>query len=408
VQSAVLRTPQRIPDDEADAHYAAGERSPVTVLHIDTERGWRGGERQVLWLAESLVRSGNRCIIAARPDGPLGIRAARLGLQVFPCSPISELDPVAVIRLRRLVRREGVQIVHAHTAHAAALAVACAGNAQTVITRRVDFPIKRGWFSQLKYKRAAAVIAISDAVCRVLVASGVDAGKIEIIPSGIDLHRRVDRADRRSLQSLGVPESAPLVVMIAALVNHKDPLTFVSAMKDVVGAVPAAHAIIVGEGPLRPALEQRISELGLAQKVHMVGFREDADSILAAADAVALSSREEGLGTVLIDALWMGKPVAATCAGGIPEIIQNGSSGLLVPIENGTELGRAISRLLTDEVLRSRLALGGRARATTFSVERTAAETSRVYDRVLATARMREKSSRTANSLFQKTLGELN
>jgi glycosyltransferase involved in cell wall biosynthesis len=197
--------------------------------------------------------------------------------------------------------------------------------------------------------------------------------------------------------------------MIAALVHHKDPFTFVSAMNDVVVAVPAAHAIIVGEGPLRPALEQRISELGLGQKVHMAGFREDADSILAAADAVALSSREEGLGTVLIDALWMGKPVAATRAGGIPEVIQNGSSGLLVPVENATELGRAISRLLTDEVLRSRLSLGGRARATKFSVERTAAETLRVYDRVMAAAQLREKSSRTAKlSLFQKTLGELN
>jgi glycosyltransferase involved in cell wall biosynthesis len=273
----------------------------------------------------------------------------------------------------------------------------------------VDFPIKRGWFSQLKYRRAAAVIAISDAVSRVLVASGVDADKIEIIPSGIDLRRSVRRTDRRSLQSLGVPENARLVVMIAALVNHNDPFTFVGAMKEVVAAVPDAHAIIVGEGPLRPAIEQRISELGLAQRVHMTGFREDADSILAAADAVALSSREEGLGTVLIDALWMGKAVAATRAGGIPEVIQHGTSGLLVAVENAPELGHAISRLLTDEVLRSRLALGGRARATKFSVERTAAETSRVYDRVIAAAHQLEESSRIAKlSLFQKTLGELN
>jgi glycosyltransferase involved in cell wall biosynthesis len=387
---------------------AGSRRSPTTILHIDTERGWRGGERQVLWLAESLIRSGNKCIIAARPDGPLATRAAERGLHVFPCSPLAEFDPITALRLRRLIKREGIQIVHAHTAHAAALAVTCAGDAETVITRRVDFRIGRGWFSQLKYRRAAAVIAISDAVSRVLVAGGVDESKIEIIPSGIDLHRTVQPADRQTLQSLGIPENAPLVVMIAALVNHKDPLTFVSAMKDVVAAVPRAHAMIVGEGPLRPAVEQSISELGLTGRIHLAGFREDADSILAAADAVALSSREEGLGTVLIDALWMGKPIAATRAGGIPEIIQHGSSGLLASVENAAELGDAISRLLTDEVLRSRLALGGRARAAMFSVERTAARTSMVYDRVIAAARQRAEASRvTKLSLFEKSLGEL-
>jgi glycosyltransferase involved in cell wall biosynthesis len=197
--------------------------------------------------------------------------------------------------------------------------------------------------------------------------------------------------------------------MIAALVNHKDPLTFVSAMKDVVAAVPRAHAMIVGEGPLRPVVEQKISELGHSGIIQMAGFREVADSILAAADAVAMSSREEGLGTVLIDALWMGKPIAATRAGGIPEVIQHGSSGLLASIENSAELGQAISRLLTDEVLRSRLSLGGRARAAMFSVERTAARTSLVYDRVLAAARQRAEAPRARKlSLFEKSLGELN
>jgi len=413
VQTAVVRN-QRITVDEQlplqqQSQQAPGRESPRTILHIDTERGWRGGQRQVLWLAQSLIRSGNKCIIAARPDAPLAIRAAQLGLPVFSCSPVGELDPLAVLRLRRLIKREGVEIVHAHTAHAAGLAVACAGTAQTVITRRVDFRIRRGWFSQLKYRRAAAVIAISDAVSRVLVSSGIDESKIEVIPSGIDLNRNVQRADRNTLGALGVPENAPLVVMIAALVNHKDPLTFVSAMKEVVATVPGAHAIILGEGPLRPSLEQRISELGLADRVHMAGFREDADSILAAADAVALSSRQEGLGTVLIDALWMGKPIAATRAGGIPEIIQHEKSGLLASVENATELGHAISRLLTDEVLRSRLALGGRARAAMFSVERTAALTSLVYERVIAAACMGAKSPRVVKlSLFEKSFGKLN
>ncbi len=364
---------------------------PVSVLHIDTERGWRGGERQVLWLAESLTRSGNPCVIAARPNEPLASRAIELGLRVLPCSPRWEFDPVAASMLSRFIRHEGIQVVHAHTAHAASIALLCAGDAQTVITRRVDFRVGRDWVSKLKYRRASAVIAISGAVSDALVASGIDSRQIEIIPSGIDLTRCVPRADNRTLRLLGVPENAPLVVMVAALVKHKDPLTFVHAMKSVVSAIPNAHALMIGDGPLRPEVERAIAQSGLGENVHLAGYRTDADNLLTAADVVALSSREEGLGTVLIDALWMGKPIAATRAGGIPEIVEDGSCGLLSPPEDGPALGSTISRLLMDGALRTRFSIAGRARASAFSVERTASRTALVYERVTAAARQRKE-----------------
>jgi glycosyltransferase involved in cell wall biosynthesis len=365
---------------------------PVSVLHIDTERGWRGGERQVLWLAESLVRSGNQCVIAARPNEPLALRAAELGLRVLPCSPRWEFDPVAASMLSRFIRREGIQVVHAHTAHAASIALLCAGDAQTVITRRVDFRVGRDWVSKLKYRRASAVIAISDAVADALVASGIDSRQIEIIPSGIDLTRCVQRADVRTLRLLGIPENAPLVVMVAALVKHKDPLTFVKAMKTVVSEIPNAHALMIGDGPLRPEVERAIAQLGLGENVHLAGYRTDADTLLTAADVVALSSREEGLGTVLIDALWMGKPIAATRAGGIPEIVEDGLCGLLSPPEDGPALGSTILQLLLDGALRTRLSIAGRLRASAFSVERTASRTALVYERVTAAARQRKEA----------------
>jgi glycosyltransferase involved in cell wall biosynthesis len=368
-------------------------KSPTSILHIDTERGWRGGERQVLWLAESLIRAGNDCVIAARPDQPLAIKAQELGLRVLPCSPAWEFDPVAAARLKRFIRREGIRIVHAHTAHAASIALLCAGDAQTVITRRVDFRVGRNWVSQLKYRHAAAIIAISDAVADALAASGIDERAIEVIPSGIDLTRSVQRADNRTLKSVGIPEQAPLVVMVAALVRHKDPVTFIRAMKNVIDGGSTAHAVIVGDGPMREELENSIKDLGLHDRIHLTGFRPDADAILAAADVVALSSIEEGLGTVLIDALWMGKPIAATRAGGIPELVQDGACGLLAPIGDSNALGASIDRLLSDAALRRRFSTAGRARAATFSVERTAARTSLVYERVLAAARQRSEEA---------------
>ena len=371
------------------APVARHRAASVSVLHIDTERGWRGGERQVLWLAESLARSGNECVIAARPDGPLALRAAELGLRVLPCAPRWEFDPAAAAMLRRFIHREGIQIVHAHTAHAASIALLCAREAQTVITRRVDFRVGRDWISKLKYRRAAAVIAISEAVAKALVASGIESSQIDIIPSGIDLTRCVPRADNRTLRLLGIPENAPLVVMVAALVRHKDPLTFVRAMKSVVETIPGAHALVIGDGPLRPAVERAISQAGLGENVHLAGYRSDVDSLLSAADVVALSSREEGLGTVLMDALWMGKAIAATRAGGIPEVVEDGACGLLSPPEDGFALGSAISRLLMDSALRSQFSVAGRARASAFSVERTASRTALIYERVTAAAHQR-------------------
>ncbi|MGK2934981.1 MAG: glycosyltransferase [Gemmatimonadaceae bacterium] len=114
--------------------------SRLVVLHLDTERGWRGGERQALWLARSLADRGHVSMVAARPGEPFAQRAAQAGLTVVPCAPGFEFDPVAVLELRAVIRRRRVQIVHAHTGHAVALAaLATIGtDAKTVVTRRVD------------------------------------------------------------------------------------------------------------------------------------------------------------------------------------------------------------------------------------------------------------------------------
>jgi glycosyltransferase involved in cell wall biosynthesis len=355
------------------------------VLHVDTERGWRGGERQALWLAQGLSRLGHRSIIVARPNAPLTIRAREEGVPVLPLAPLFELDPVAVLTLRLAIASRGVDIVHAHTSHAVALGALATtgGRARLVVTRRVDFQLSANPVTRWKYGRAAGMIAISDAVANALVASGIPRGRIEIIRSGVDLERPVAPASAKTLRELGVPDGAPLVVQVAALVGHKDPLTFVRAVAAARREVPALHAVMVGAGHLRAAVEAERESLGLGQVLHLAGYRTDADSILAAADVATLSSEEEGLGTVLLDALALGRPVAATAGGGIPEIIQDGLSGLLAPVRDGEALGQAIARLLVDRPLADRLAATGRARVAEFSIARTVERTAAVYGRVM-------------------------
>ena len=359
---------------------------PLRILHVDTERGWRGGERQAFWLAERLVRLGHHSVMAVRPGEPLATKAQEAKIPIIPLAPFGEMDILAAMTLRRAIVKEDADIVHAHSGHAVALAaLATIGTrARMVLTRRVSFPLKRNPASLWKYARADAMIAVCRATADSLVASGIESGRITVAYSGVDLTRVIPPATPETLASLGVGAGAPLVVMVAALVDHKDPLTFVRAMEVVRRAVPSVQALMVGEGELRPSIEREITALGLSDQVHLAGFRTDADSLISVADVVALSSSDDGIGGVAIDAMSFGKPVAATAAGGIPEAIANGETGLIVPVGDAAALGAAIARLITDRALAERMGANGIRRAPMFSIDNTVERTVEVYERVLA------------------------
>ncbi len=360
----------------------------MRILHIDTERGWRGGERQALWLAAELRQRGHLTIVAARPGEPRAQRSIEAGLEVAPFSPRFEADPRAAMRLRRLIRNRRIELVHAHTAHALGLAAIAtiASGVPLVAARRVDFHLRHNVGTRWKYGRAAAVIAISRAVADILALDGVDRAKIAIVPDGTDVQRRIVRATPAALMALGVKQGAPLVVQVAQLVPHKDPLNFVRAIATARERVPDIQALLVGEGELRMSVENTGRALGLTGVLHVVGYRNDADALLAAADVVVLSSREEGMGSVLLDALLLAKPIAATRAGGIPDVVEQNINGLLAPVEDSRALGENISRLLTDRQLAQRLSAEAQRGAANFSVERMTERTLAVYARVIARA----------------------
>jgi len=368
----------------SSAPLLGGATRPLTVLHVDTERGWRGGERQVLWLVEGLAQLGHRSVVAARPDEPLAEEMRRRDVPVVELAPTSEFDVAAALRLRRSILRLRADVVHAHSGHAVALsAVATLGTrARMVVSRRVDFPVRRNPASRWKYARAHAIIAVSRAAADALIGSGIDRSRVEVIHSGVDLSRSVRPATAQTLAALGVSPGAPLAVMACALVNHKDPVTYVRAIEKARRSVPNLQAVLAGDGYLRPAVERAASSLSLEGTLRIVGDRADADSLLAAADVVVMSSREEGLGSVAIDAMSFGKPVAATAAGGIPEVVEHGRTGLLVPVGDADALGDAVARLVRDPRLAASLGRNGLARAPSFSIERTVSLTASVYERL--------------------------
>jgi glycosyltransferase involved in cell wall biosynthesis len=313
----------------------------VRVLQVDSGREWRGGQNQVRLLCRELA--GDRDVeqvLVTKRGSELARRAAADGA-VTETPWTWGFDPRAWVRLNLAVRAFKPDIVHAHDAHALLLARHAAGDARLVATRRVDFHVSR--FST--WRRTDRVIAISAAVRNILVADGIPAAEITVVPDGIDPDE-IRRAARQPLNirgRLGLPAGAPLAINVAALVDHKDQRTLIRAAAHARAARPDLHWAIAGEGALRGSLTSEIGRLGLADRVHLLGYVDAADALIRESDVFVMSSKEEGLGSVILNALALARPVVATAAGGIPEILPPES---LVPVGDAEALaGKVIDAL---------------------------------------------------------------
>jgi glycosyltransferase involved in cell wall biosynthesis len=361
-------------------------------LHIDTARTWRGGQNQVLLTVNGLRAMGHRAALVAHPDGELRRRAAE-GLDLIPLAPRSEMDLSAAWRLSRVVRRLEPDIIHAHDAHGVALAALTLslGSAATkngrapalVVSRRVDFHMRGNSLSRWKHRQVDCFIAASEAIRQVIVADGVPADRTVTVHEGIDVEHVLAAPPVNVHETFWLPHHAPIVGNIAALVPHKGQRHLVEAAHLVVQEIPDARFIILGEGELREHLERQVREHRLEKHVLLPGFRTDVLGCLKGFDLFVLSSITEGLGTSLLDAMACSKPIVATRAGGIPEVVEDEVNGLLVGPRDHAAMAVAIVRLLKDDGLQRRMGDTGLARVRDrFTVERMVAETAAVYERV--------------------------
>ena len=332
------------------------------------------------------MRRGHACIIAARTGDALATRARSAGLRVVDIRPRSEAGLLTAFALRRLIERERIDVVHAQASHAFGLAaLATLGTrARLVVTRHLARAPRSNPGTRWKYGRADAVIAVSHAAADALDAARVARVPIDIVPGGVETRRTIAPASRAVLESLGVGESAPLVVGVGALVPQKDPITFVRAVAALRATLPSVQALWIGDGELRRDIEREIAALGLERIVHLAGFRDDVDSLMCAGSLFALSSRFEGLPLVVMDAFALGLPVVATAGSGVPELVSDGVTGLLSPVGDAPALAESMRRVLTDPELAATLRRGALARAPEYSIEHTAERTLMVYERVLA------------------------
>ncbi len=374
----------------------------VRVLHVNTEATWRGGEQQVLYLARGLLARGVEQVLLCQKGSVLAVRAQECGLPVWERRLHGEVDLPAMRAIGARLRADAFDLVHLHTSHAHTLGVLGARLAgrrrrgdrpATVVSRRVDFSIHKRRlldFARLKYTGGRdRILCVSEQIRQVLRKDGLPEDLLGVVHSGVDVARLNGAPDRRAdyRREFSVPNGAPLLGTVGHLADHKGQRDLVAAAPAVLARHPQARILVVGAGELLEPLAAQARELGVADRVLFPGFRSDVPSLLAALDVFVFPSHLEGLGTSVLDALALGLPVVATTAGGIPEMIEDGVHGRLVPPRDPDALAAAILELLAQPERARALGQAGRARVLAeFTAERMVEKTLAEYGRLVESA----------------------
>ena len=350
-----------------------------------------GGELSLLTLLEGLDKSRWSPMVVVPAEGAVSARCRALGFPThFIPLPSLRWPGPAVLRsiagLRRLIACTGARLLHANGSRA----MFYAGLAGRLVGRPVIWHVRVAdqdrLLDRLLTPFARAIVVNSNAVGRRFAWAR---HKIRCIPNGVDLARFTPRQPSPELRaSFDLPEGAPVVASVGRFVAYKGYTYLLQAAGLVHEATPEVHWVLVGDGELRSELEAQCQSLGLESRVHFTGWREDIPEILAMADLFVLPSLGEHFGRVLIEAMAMGKAVVATDAGGVPEVVIHGETGLLVPPAQPGPFATAVLALLKDPAKAARLGNAGRRRAEkVFSLGRHVETVEALYKELLGESR---------------------
>ncbi|MEX2235348.1 MAG: glycosyltransferase family 4 protein [Cyclobacteriaceae bacterium] len=363
----------------------------MRVLHMSSEEGWRGGEQQVAYLLEDLLHKNVKNVLAVRAGSRLEHFSREKKISCYTVRFSNSMDFFSAFKINKICRNEKIDIIHLHTSKAQGVGVLSTfyGNrVPMVLSRRVAFLPGKNIFSRWKYNQnqIKKILCVSEKIMTIMQHYVRDRSKCITIYSGIDLGKFTNiKPDRKFLvNEFNLDPERVIIASIGAIDASKDHFTFVDTIERLVASGNAVQGLIIGDGPLSLVLKNYVQTKALDNHVRFAGYRKDVAIILASSDIFLMTSKEEGLGTSLLDAFLARIPVVATDAGGIPEIVRHLETGLLAPVKDSAKLSENVIRLLTDRQLRERLIDQAYGFVKKFSKEETSSKTYKVYQEVLS------------------------
>jgi L-malate glycosyltransferase len=363
--------------------------TPLTILHLAANRWWTGSADPTIQLAAGLRARGHRVLLGVIPGDRFEAKAREAGL---PLVEGLRLGPGAVardaFRLRATIRREGIEIVHAHHSHDHWLALIARpvlrGRPRPRVVRTFHNlrAVGRDRLTAGLYRRTAAAFAVSrqiEARCREV---GIPADRIHWIPGAADLVRFAGEADPLPVRDEFKLGEAPVIVSVARLAPNRGHELLLAGFRLLLQELPAARLLLVGKGETRGRLEQLVAELGLVNQVVFTGYRDrDLPLVLAAADCFALmSAGSDESCRAALEAMAAGRPVVARRVGALPETIVHGETGLLIDDDRPETVCAALAAALVAPERGRAMGVAGRRRAhEVFSPERSVDTVERVY-----------------------------
>jgi glycosyltransferase involved in cell wall biosynthesis len=356
------------------------------VLVADLERAWRGGQEQAVLLMTGLKHRGHAVELVAVRESAIAARAQAASIRVHEVSD-SARRIGAARRLRQLIREKRFDLVYANEAHAltAAWLARTHRHVPLVVARRVAFPLSHGPISRARYRAAARILAISEAVRSELLGAGLDAARIAVVPDGVEIPGAMSPDTReKARKRWGFSAEETVIVNVAALTAEKGHALLIEAFAKLRREMANCRLLIAGEGRLRPQLEAQAQEMSLGSAIVFAGFVPDVDFVYAAGDLFVFPSLQEGAGSSLLRAMAFSLPVLAFARGGVTEIIEDGRNGILVRQASAEALAWAAKGMLGDSELRE--GLGRAARETVvlrYSADRMIDLTARIFEEVI-------------------------
>lgn len=356
--------------------------TPLRILHAEAATAFGGQEHRIFKEMIAMRERGHHMEALCQPQAQLVPRLREAGFTVHTVKMGGLLNYIrGVFAVRRLLVAERFDVVNTHSRIDTLIAGSAGHLAGTpLIVRTRHLSNKVG--SMLSYTWIPhRVTTVSEYVRNYLISRGVPADRIATAYSPVVLPPPVEHSTLRG--ELGLSEDDLVVGCVAVMRAAKGHRDLIDAIRPLMATRPNLHMVFVGAGS--PTFEQTqayIAELNLTSRIHLMGTRRDVPNLLAGFDVFALATQQEASGTVFVEAQASGVPVVGTDVGGVSEMMQDGVTGILVPLKDGAALTQALQRLIDDAPLRKKMGEAGRRRVWeegTFSTERLAERTEQLY-----------------------------